>query len=372
MQINTLPPSFPQALVPPPPGFRPDEEEGTPATGAAPFSEQQPPGDGENTAAGLSVLELPQIAFPVPTAPSVGSPPPADGEPVQVSPPPGAPIPGIPQEVPAASQPVPAHASGQTSAPATARSSVQASPVPSDSGDSSPSGLPEGAGPKSVDHAGAGPKSVDHAGAGEGEDSRELSEEEQEEVEELKKRDREVREHEQAHLAAAGQYARGGAQFEYQTGPDGRRYAVGGEVSVDTSKVPDDPQATIRKSQAIYRAAMAPAEPSSQDRRVAAKARQMQSQAQAEVAAERRGASEGGEAGDGEESTRAGSTDAGVGAGAGMAPAGGSTTAPQEGGARGGENPVPAGDFDLPEAGEIDAGTFDKAGFAGQVLDLLA
>ena len=103
------------------------------------------------------------------------------------------------------------------------------------------------------------------------------------ELEKLKQRDREVRAHELAHLAAAGQYAQGGAKFEYQRGPDGQRYAVGGEVSIDTSAIPGDPEATIRKLQAVQRAALAPAEPSGQDRSVAAQAASSIAQARIEV-----------------------------------------------------------------------------------------
>ncbi|HHJ13367.1 MAG TPA: hypothetical protein ENJ79_03190 [Gammaproteobacteria bacterium] len=118
-------------------------------------------------------------------------------------------------------------------------------------------------------------------------DERELSEQERSEVEKLKQRDREVRAHEAAHKAAAGSLARGGANFEYQQGPDGRRYAVGGEVSIDTSKVPDDPQATLRKAQTIRRAANAPAQPSGQDRAVATEAGRMEAEARRELQEER-------------------------------------------------------------------------------------
>jgi len=106
----------------------------------------------------------------------------------------------------------------------------------------------------------------------------------QQEIEELKKRDAEVKAHEAAHLAAAGPYANGGARYEYVVGPDGQRYAVGGEVSVDTSKVPNDPEATIRKAQTIKRAALAPANPSAQDRQVAVQADRMALEAQQELA----------------------------------------------------------------------------------------
>ena len=111
----------------------------------------------------------------------------------------------------------------------------------------------------------------------------ELTEEEKQKVDELEKRDREVRQHEAGHKAAAGQHATGGPKFEYTRGPDGKQYATGGEVGIDTSAVPDDPQATIRKMQQVRRAATAPAHPSSQDRTVAAKASQIEARARMEL-----------------------------------------------------------------------------------------
>jgi len=116
----------------------------------------------------------------------------------------------------------------------------------------------------------------------------ELSSEEKKQLEQLKTRDREVRAHEAAHKAAAGSLARGGASLEFEDGPDGRRYAVGGEVNIDTSKVSGDPQATISKAQTIRAAANAPAQPSGQDRAVAAQATQMETEARQEVAEEQR------------------------------------------------------------------------------------
>lgn len=108
--------------------------------------------------------------------------------------------------------------------------------------------------------------------------------EEYAQVKELQARDTEVRAHEQAHLSAAGKYATGGASFSFQTGPDGQQYAIGGEVGIDTSTIPDDPEATIAKMQTLQRAATAPAEPSGQDARVAAQAAQAASAARAEIA----------------------------------------------------------------------------------------
>lgn len=131
----------------------------------------------------------------------------------------------------------------------------------------------------------------------------ELTDEEQQQVEELQARDREVRAHEQAHLAAAGQYATGGPTYSYQRGPDGRNYAVGGQVSIDTSPIEGDPEATVAKMQQVRAAALAPAEPSGQDLSVASQAQAAIAQAQAEIAssaaAEARGEGEGAEGGGG-------------------------------------------------------------------------
>jgi SprA-related family len=99
----------------------------------------------------------------------------------------------------------------------------------------------------------------------------------------LKQTDRAVRAHEAAHLAAAGALARGGANFSYQTGPDGQRYAVSGDVQVDMSSVQGDPQATLAKGEQIRRAALAPAQPSGQDIAVAANAARMSAEARIEL-----------------------------------------------------------------------------------------
>ena len=98
-----------------------------------------------------------------------------------------------------------------------------------------------------------------------------LTDAERRKVEALKARDRQVREHERAHQIAGGHYA---SSPTYRTvrGPDGKSYAVGGEVRIDTSVVPNNPEATIRKMQTVKRAALAPQEPSSADRAVAAEA----------------------------------------------------------------------------------------------------
>ncbi|MCU7932146.1 MAG: hypothetical protein KZQ90_15190 [Candidatus Thiodiazotropha sp. (ex Codakia rugifera)] len=110
-----------------------------------------------------------------------------------------------------------------------------------------------------------------------------LTPEEQAQVRELQKVDREVRAHEAAHRAAAGGLASGGS-YTYQTGPDGRNYAVGGEVSISASST-GTPREKLQQAETIRRAALAPADPSSQDRQVAAQAAATAAQARIEISA---------------------------------------------------------------------------------------
>lgn len=109
---------------------------------------------------------------------------------------------------------------------------------------------------------------------------------EQQELRELQARDQEVRAHEQAHATVGGRYA-GTPSYDYQQGPDGRRYAVGGEVQIDLAPIANDPQATIQKMQQVKAAALAPAEPSAADRSIASEATNRLLQAQADLIAER-------------------------------------------------------------------------------------
>lgn len=115
-----------------------------------------------------------------------------------------------------------------------------------------------------------------------------LTDEEEAEVRQLKQTDAKVRAHELAHQAAGGQYA-SGPSYQYQRGPDGGLYAVAGEVSIDTSPVPGDAQATIAKANQIRAAALAPADPSAQDRSVANAAAQLAARASAEATKQQNG-----------------------------------------------------------------------------------
>ncbi len=100
---------------------------------------------------------------------------------------------------------------------------------------------------------------------------------------ELKKTDTQVRQHEMAHVTAGGGVVTSGARLAFKRGPDGRNYAVAGEVSIDASPVPGDPRATIRKMQQVKTAALAPANPSAQDLKVASRATVLAAKAASEL-----------------------------------------------------------------------------------------
>ncbi|MGC6509640.1 MAG: putative metalloprotease CJM1_0395 family protein [Myxococcota bacterium] len=117
-------------------------------------------------------------------------------------------------------------------------------------------------------------------------DGKPLSKSEIEQLSRLRSRDEEVRAHESAHVAAGGGLT-SMPTYSYQVGPDGKQYAIGGSVNIDTSPE-NTPEATIAKAERIERAALAPANPSSQDRIVAQKAKQMQMKARMELAAEKK------------------------------------------------------------------------------------
>ena len=91
-----------------------------------------------------------------------------------------------------------------------------------------------------------------------------------------------MRVHEQAHASTGGQYA-GAPQYEYTTGPDNKRYVTDGEVSIDVSEE-KTPEETLKKMEQVRAAALAPAEPSSQDLKVAAEASQKATEARSEIA----------------------------------------------------------------------------------------
>ncbi|OYD81480.1 putative metalloprotease CJM1_0395 family protein [Azospirillum brasilense] len=108
-----------------------------------------------------------------------------------------------------------------------------------------------------------------------------LTDDQQRQVQELKRIDASVRQHEAAHQAAGGPHA-GGASFTFTRGPDGKNYATAGEVQVDAG-AESDPEATVRKMDTVKAAALAPSDPSAQDLRVAQQADATKMQAQQEL-----------------------------------------------------------------------------------------
>ena len=120
-------------------------------------------------------------------------------------------------------------------------------------------------------------------------------------VRQLQSRDLTVRTHESAHIGAGGGVITSSAHFTYQKGPDGRNYAIGGEVGIDSSPIPGNPGATLTKMAQVKAAALAPAQPSPTDLAVAASATQIEAQARQELARNQAYEAQGGKAGkDGE------------------------------------------------------------------------
>ena len=99
----------------------------------------------------------------------------------------------------------------------------------------------------------------------------ELTPQEEQELAKLKNTDAEVKRHENAHKAMAAGLQTSGPNYEYETGPDGRKYAVAGDVNISYQKS-SDPEVNLKNAQKLKAAALAPAEPSAQDRSVARKA----------------------------------------------------------------------------------------------------
>jgi hypothetical protein len=102
-------------------------------------------------------------------------------------------------------------------------------------------------------------------------------------IRQLEQQDREVRASQQAHAAAAGGLG-SLPTFTYRAGPDGRLYAVAGEVKIDTTPVPGDPEATLRKARQIEEAVFTPGDSSPEDRRAAAMATALAARARQELA----------------------------------------------------------------------------------------
>lgn len=104
-------------------------------------------------------------------------------------------------------------------------------------------------------------------------------------VAQLSRTQNEVLAHEQAHMAAGGSFA-GAASYSYTVGPDGKRYITGGEVPISMPSS-DDKERMLKQLEQVKKAALAPAEPSSQDLSVAAQAGAEAMKLKGEIAAEK-------------------------------------------------------------------------------------
>ncbi len=79
------------------------------------------------------------------------------------------------------------------------------------------------------------------------------SPEEHKEIEKIRKNSRNVKRRELVYRAVVGNHVRGAVSFQYEIGPDGMKYAVAGHTAIDTRPIINNPEASIRKAQAIKR-----------------------------------------------------------------------------------------------------------------------
>ncbi|MGB5866535.1 MAG: putative metalloprotease CJM1_0395 family protein [Arcobacteraceae bacterium] len=85
-------------------------------------------------------------------------------------------------------------------------------------------------------------------------------------LEKFKNKDAQIRTHEQVHASIG--HTTSPISYSYQQGPDGKMYAVGGNVRMDTS-IPDDPKAAAFKLDVLQKAASGPADTSGADNMIA-------------------------------------------------------------------------------------------------------
>ena len=126
---------------------------------------------------------------------------------------------------------------------------------------------------RATEHAVYGPDAkVKLSGPGGPKSEGEMSDADKALLDKLKARDSLVRGHEQAHILAAGGQAAGLPQYVYQTGPDGRQYAIGGSVQISVVSSSANPEEAARQAETASRAATANGEMSLADMRTAIQA----------------------------------------------------------------------------------------------------
>jgi len=85
-------------------------------------------------------------------------------------------------------------------------------------------------------------------------------------LEKFKQSDANIKSHEQIHASIG--HTTAPISYTYQKGPDGKIYAVGGHVKLDTS-IPNDPKAAAFKLDILQKAASAPIDSSAADNNIA-------------------------------------------------------------------------------------------------------
>ncbi len=103
-------------------------------------------------------------------------------------------------------------------------------------------------------------------------------------VSNFKTAERKVISHEQAHSSVGGGLT-GSPSYSHTRGPDGKSYITGGEVSIDSSSA-KTPEETVDKMARVRAAALAPSDPSPQDRAVASRASIVEAEARLEMSKE--------------------------------------------------------------------------------------
>ncbi len=101
-------------------------------------------------------------------------------------------------------------------------------------------------------------------------------------TQEMARKDHEVRAEESAKAALLGRYSKGGPRYQYETGPNGERFAVSGHVPADLAPT-DDPERTLRKARTVKQANLGVGANSPEDMKIAARAMQLESTARAHL-----------------------------------------------------------------------------------------
>lgn len=109
-----------------------------------------------------------------------------------------------------------------------------------------------------------------------------LAPEQKQQIAELASIEREVIAHERAHQSAGGAYT-GSATYGYTEGPDGKAYITSGEVAIRAPQI-EPSEKGLQVVEQVKRAALAPANPSGQDLRVASKMEAIAQRIRAEMA----------------------------------------------------------------------------------------